>query len=155
MNARSLLHDLRARGVELAIDGGGVAYRAPDGVVTPETLAALAANAEALVMLLRAEAADLASAAPMPTGATLRAEGAGDVPAGGPASDPIGETPDERAGDRADGPSPDDPRLDPARCAHCGAPKAADSLLYCAVHRDRQRERSRRAYEAQQRKGRR
>lgn len=49
----------------------------------------------------------------------------------------------------------DDRRHDPPRCAHCGDPEAADSLLYCSRHRAEQRERLRSAFEDRQRRGRR
>ena len=54
MSARTLLAELRSRGVELAVDGGRLQYR-PVNAVTPELLGRLRANKPTLLKLLEWE----------------------------------------------------------------------------------------------------
>lgn len=52
--AEDLLHDLAAHGVTVWQDAGHIRYRAPAGVVTPETMAALKQHKSELMALLAA-----------------------------------------------------------------------------------------------------
>ncbi len=56
MDARALLADLRALRAELWIEAGRLRVKAPQGVLTPERRAAIAAHRDALLALLIEEA---------------------------------------------------------------------------------------------------